>query len=226
MGRVEEALALLRPQHDLYFDCGDSVSFGNLAIPLHADPCWTAFERLNITASVLGNRESHFQPSVLKSKIKGAKHPILVCNLFDRSGALVFPPSKEFTLNGLRIGVIGAMVEMTLRTQKILGLPVGARSPLVWEKAEPLVIAEAARMRPHCDLVILLSHLGFKRDCALAEGLPSVDIILGGHSHSVLETPLRIGSTSIAQAGSHGRFAGSYRWQNGRLEGRLAPLSS
>lgn len=224
MGHVEGYLHELRPKHDLYFDCGDSVTFGNLAIPLRPDPCWPAFERLNLTASVLGNRESHFQPSVLRAKIKGATHPIVVCNLFERGKGPMFPSSHILTHHGLQIGVIGAMVEITPRTQKFMGLKVGELSPLTWEKAEPLAIAEAHRLRPQCDLVILLSHLGYRRDCALAEGMPPIDIILGGHSHTVLESPQKIGQTYLAQAGSHGHWAGSYQWDQGRLEGKLIPL--
>ncbi len=229
MEKVEGALQELRPQHTVYFDSGDSVGYGNLAVPLRADPCWPAFERLRCTASVLGNRESHFQPKILQSKLSGLNHPVAVCNLFDKSNRTVFPPSLTLDSSSVRglevtVGVIGAMIEITPKDQALLGFKIGELSALHWQKAEPLVQAEAKQLRSTCDVVILLSHLGLKRDLALAESTPEIDIILGGHSHNVLETPLQIGHTYVAHGGSHGFYAGTYCWTGSRLEGGLVPL--
>ena len=37
-----------------------------------------------------------------------------------------------------------------------------------------------------CDLVICLSHLGYREDKDLASQLSDVDVIVGGHSHTLL----------------------------------------
>lgn len=55
----ETRLRELRDHTDCYFDCGDAIKSGNLAIPLKKEPVWRYLDRLDCTASVPGNRESH-----------------------------------------------------------------------------------------------------------------------------------------------------------------------
>ena len=43
------------------------------------------------------------------------------------------------------------------------------------------------------DCLIALTHIGFKTDQQLAAECPEIDIILGAHSHTVLEIPVRAG---------------------------------
>jgi 2',3'-cyclic-nucleotide 2'-phosphodiesterase (5'-nucleotidase family) len=79
-------------------------------------------------------------------------------------------------------------------------------------------------MRAECDILIALTHIGFKRDIELAQTAPQIDIIFGGHSHTVLTKPHREGRTYICQGGSHNRFAGVYEWSDGELTGELHSL--
>jgi 5'-nucleotidase len=54
------------------------------------------------------------------------------------------------------------------------------------------------------DLTILLTHIGFESDIALAKMLNpawGVDMIIGGHSHTVLTKPEKVNGVLIAQAG-------------------------
>jgi 5'-nucleotidase len=64
------------------------------------------------------------------------------------------------------------------------------------------------------------------KDKQLAEGVPEIDLILGGHSHSVLDTPIRENQTWICQGGSHARFVGVYDLavRSKQLTGGLIPL--
>src|SRR5437763_1944058 len=101
--RRQAALAKLRENVDLYFDCGDCIKAGNLAIPLKPDPAWPRLAALQCTASVLGNRESHPLEGPFKSKIAGASHPLLCGNLIRRSdeqGAL--PGTMFIEVNGVK----------------------------------------------------------------------------------------------------------------------------
>jgi 5'-nucleotidase len=54
------------------------------------------------------------------------------------------------------------------------------------------------------DLTVALTHIGFESDIELAKMLKpewGVDMIIGGHSHTVLEQPAKINNILIAQAG-------------------------
>lgn len=66
------------------------------------------------------------------------------------------------------------------------------------------------RDKEKADVVVVLSHLGYDHqgrfidDLNLARLVPGVDVIIGGHSHTFLEEPVRVGSTSIFQVGHSG----------------------
>jgi 5'-nucleotidase len=54
------------------------------------------------------------------------------------------------------------------------------------------------------DFVILLSHSGYDRDRQIAEEIPKLGLIIGGHSQTLLTNPERIGPTQITQIGESG----------------------
>ena len=65
-----------------------------------------------------------------------------------------------------------------------------------------------ARHRQEVDLLVLVSHLGLPDDIALAEQTKGIDLILGGHSHTTMEVPLRVNSTTLVHAGAFGQTFG------------------
>lgn len=70
---------------------------------------------------------------------------------------------------------------------------------------EPLSkLSESLVLRDSCDLFVFLNHYGVDKDRALAENLPkgSVDLIIGGHSHTLIDTIMRINDILITQAKS------------------------
>jgi len=89
------------------------------------------------------------------------------------------------------------------------------------------------------DLTILLTHIGFESDKKLAKLLKpewGVDMIIGGHSHTVLKKPAKVNNILIAQAGvgsdQIGRFdilvdddtnsIVDYKWQLIPIDNNLA----
>lgn len=77
--------------------------------------------------------------------------------------------------------------------------------------------------RRNVDLLVLVSHLGVHDDIRLAEEVEGIDLILGGHSHTTMTQPHRVGSTIIVHTGSHaehlGRFDLDYDLHNRRIAG-------
>ena len=108
------------------------------------------------------------------------------------------------------------MVTPTMRTE--------FASQYLWDPPVQTLMALALLIRPRVDLLIAITHIGISQDRHLAERAPQIDIILGGHSHTVLQEPEKIGKTYICQGGSHNRFAGLYQWDASRLTGELVPL--
>ena len=143
-------------------------------------------------------------------------------------GALGFEttPFLLRDVNCIRVALLG------LTTAPVY--PIG--HPLHRPNAEEVFVSdplEAARdwvprLRVRADLLIVLSHLGLRGDVKLAQAVPGIDLIIGGHSHHRLPSLLRIGATHIAQAGVNGAYLGviDVRQRAGgfQLEGRLAPV--
>lgn len=215
-----ESLRNLRTEADLYFDCGDAVTFGNVAIPIVPDPVWPRLSELRCDASVPGNREFHVLAPVFTSKMRGAAHPILCANLFHRDGGPVYPPSIVLESREGLVGIVGGMVPMV--TERMAARHVSA---YVMTPPIPAIAAEARRLRGQVKTLVALTHIGLRRDRELALACPELDLILGGHSHDLL-LPELVGEVWIAQSGSHGRFAGLYRWDGEVLRGEHVALSA
>lgn len=211
----------LAPDSTLLFDVGDAIKAGNLAVPLRTEPVWGWLADAGVDAGTLGNRESHVLEAAFRRKIEGARHPLVVVNLVHRDGTPVLPGHLVLDRAGVRIGLIGAMVPMVTDRMRTT-----AASAYRWTPPIPAVAAAARELKPQVDVLIALTHLGFRQDQALAEAVPELDWIFGGHSHTVLEQPVRVGNTLIAQGGSHGRFLGRYQWspQVGLLSAELLPI--
>lgn len=211
-------LGELRREQDLYFDSGDAILAGNLAYPFRPEAVWPLLDELRCTASVPGNRESHPVAAAFRAKLAGIGHPLLCGNLHLKDGTRPFPSTLEVEAKGVRVGVAAAMVEMvTPRTKTAVA------SAYLWDPALPTLRELGAELRPRVDLLIALTHIGYRRDLELAEDGP-FDVILGGHSHTVLMEPQRVAGTWVCQGGSHGRFVGVYEWRDGELSGGLRPL--
>jgi 2',3'-cyclic-nucleotide 2'-phosphodiesterase (5'-nucleotidase family) len=204
-------LLQLREGADLYFDTGDCIKAGNLAVPIKPDPAWGLLAEARCDASVPGNRESHPLATGKKAKFAGCKHPVVCANWRDRRGRRVFPPSVTLTTNGLKVAVLGVMVPMVTP-----GMATQAASQYVWEPPLPSAVTVAAQVRQEADLVVALTHIGVANDRKLAQATGDIDIILGGHSHTVLQAPDIVDGTPICQGGSHGRFVGRYVIEPGK----------
>jgi len=210
----------LRRECDLYFDSGDAIQTGNLGIPLRTEPVWALLDRLECDGSVLGNRETHILESAFRAKLNGSLHPVLCGNLHRKDGTFPLPRTLERSVSGLRVGVVGVMVPMVTERMK-----TKAASAYIWDPPIPTARALAEELRPRVDLLIGLTHIGHRQDLELAEAVPLFDVILGGHSHTIVETPVLVGRTAVCQGGSHARFVGVYDWSSETgLTGGLRPF--
>ena len=168
---------------------------------------------LNYDAFELGNHEFDLYPSTLKYVLNqagfpGTGFPILCANL-DISGdpelGYFVRPYVIKEYGGLRVGIFGLLTDMTNQISN--PSPVVVLPPLT--EAQEWV--DSLRVGHDCDVVILLSHLGSGYDQMIASSVSGIDVIVGGHEHRVIETPIQIGNTLILQAGEFGRYLGKLR---------------
>ena len=72
------------------------------------------------------------------------------------------------------------------------------------EKLKPII----EELKGKCDIIILLSHSGYDADVEFAKILKGIDLIIGGHSQTLLKDPAIINKTNIVQAGKAGYRVG------------------
>ena len=211
----------LKGEHDaLYFDSGDCIKAGNLAIPLRPEEAWPLLGEAGCDASVMGNRETHVMEAAFRAKLAGARQPVMAGNIRTKAGYRPFPGHLLFEKGGLKVGVVGVMVPMVTE-----GMATKAASFYLWDLPIPTALNLGLELREQVDLLVALTHIGFGEDQKLASH-DLFDIILGGHSHTVLEEPVRVGRTWICQGGSMGNFVGKYVWSReaGLAKGELLGL--
>lgn len=227
-----ERLASLRQSADFYFDTGDCVKSGNMSIPLGEDPVWKMLASLDCTAGVPGNREFHITEAGFRAKIAGCKHPLLAANLMYRDGKRM--RMQDFRANSFALSIANPLASaLTFGDVGIFGVMVPmvttrmtARHISAFINDQPVKAAKECvqKLRDIVKVIICISHIGLTKDVELAGTVEGIDIILGAHSHDVVDPPTRIGNTWIAQAGSHGRYAGVYEYTDGVLRAAYEPL--
>ncbi len=125
----------------------------------------------------------------------------------DPESDLVFKPYVIESFNNIRIAIIGQAYPYT---------PIA--NPKRWVPDWQFGIQEQrlqqtvneVRTQKKADTVVLLSHNGMAVDLKLASKVTGIDVILGGHTHDAIPTPIwvenRSGKTCVTNAGSHGKF--------------------
>ncbi len=152
-----------------------------------------------------GNGEFYDGLPNLRVRIKQADFDVITSNVALPDGSkTVGKPSVVRTVAGVRVGFLG-MCTVRKRHETNRKLKVG--SPV--ETARKLVPA----LRKQADVVVAVNHIGFFGDVRLAGSVGGIDVIIGGHSHTVLPKGRRAKGpdgqpTLIAQAGEFLRWLG------------------
>lgn len=150
----------------------------------------------------LGNHELDYGFPHLLFLEKMANFPIVNANLYIKKyGKRLMTPYLILNVDGFDIMFIGIVTEEVLKSLK-LDTSIGTFVGLEDAVTEVGKICNAYKSED-IDLTVLLTHIGFEEDKKLAAELdPSwgVDMILGGHSHTLLEQPAEVNGILIAQA--------------------------
>lgn len=155
------------------------------------------------TAVTIGNNEGVNLPhSDLHHLYDEAHFDILLANLYQKNGE--FPdwarPYKIYqTKTGTKLAVIGLTANFS-QLYTLLG----------WKGTDPFleIKKQLKQLKQQADIVILLSHLGIRDDERMAEQFPELDVILGAHTHHVLEKGKLVNHTLLGAAGKFGYYVG------------------
>ncbi len=188
----------------LLLDAGDVMEKGDMVALVTEDKVtYEAMGRMKYDAAVPGNHDLTRGLALLNANrpLLGGTE-FLCANCLDDVGKPLWEASHVFEINGLRVGVIGATVN--LKGQ------VGDASVLDFDPMADRIAVEAARLGRDCHVLIVLAHLGVEDCRKLAGRVPSVNVFVGGHTHQLTNSPVPTDSGAvIVQAGCHARWIGS-----------------
>ncbi len=193
--RIAEEIDRIRKLHSNTFllDAGDifqgSPYFnffkGELEIKL--------MNKMGYDASTFGNHEFDNGMDELAKQISKANFPFLNCNynLSETPLQNLHQPYKIIKKGKAKIGITGIGIDLNglADPSNIKNLKYADPMSKVEETASHLKNSE------NCDLVICLSHLGYKyktdkiSDTFVANNTKNIDIIIGGHTHTFMDKP-------------------------------------
>ncbi|MFA5536413.1 MAG: bifunctional UDP-sugar hydrolase/5'-nucleotidase [Bacillota bacterium] len=212
----------------LLVDAGD-FSMGSLFQTIFAQeaPQLRILGQLGYVATTFGNHEFDFRPGGLAQSLIAAKNSgdplpqILSANLSfptdsDSELNLLKAAMDDYgvkdysvtTLNDIKIGIFG-----------LTGKDAADDAPMAGVEFSDIVesakrTADILRNEEQVELILCLSHSGTSvkkatsEDEILAQKVPEIDVIISGHTHTVLEQPIVIGNTVIGSTGEYGQNLG------------------
>ncbi|KAF0674536.1 bifunctional metallophosphatase/5'-nucleotidase [Profundibacterium mesophilum] len=168
---------------------------------------------LGYDAMTVGNHEFDDGPEVLKGFAEAINFPILMSNADISNEPLLTDVIEKSTViekNGEKIGLIG----LTPQDTDELASP---GPNVTFSDPSEAVQAEVDRLTEEgVTKIIVLSHSSYGVDKQVAENTTGVDVIVGGHSNTLLGDmegaegpyPTMVGDTAIVQAYAYGKYLG------------------
>ena len=148
---------------------------------LPAYPMVALMNQIGFDATTLGNHEFDSGPAGLSRLIDLANFPHICANVFpDPKWGMHLRPYEIFDVNGISVAVIGA-VEIGPA-----GIPDSHPDNCkgISFKPAPETLQQYSWLRDKCNVVLLLTHIGYEADVELSKDVPWADLIVGGHSHT------------------------------------------
>lgn len=175
----------------------------------------STIEIMNLLAPdvvTLGNHEVDYGIAHLLFLEKCARFPIINANIYITTNHVrMFRSHIIIMAGGIRVLFIGVLTEDVLaqtRQDPLIGTFVDVN-----EAAKEIGKICNSYRTEDIDFTVLLTHIGFEEDKALAAKLNKewgVDIIIGGHSHTLLEEPFLVNGIPIVQAATGSSQVGRF----------------
>jgi 5'-nucleotidase/UDP-sugar diphosphatase len=188
----------------LTLNAGDLVQGSPVSTLFQGLPDYEIANHLGVDVNTLGNHEFDYGWGRIRDFLQAANFPTVSANVLDDSGnRLVNPPYVIRDTGGLRVAVIGALLEKIADTTTLERLGPYHAAPNV-ETLRPIV----AQAKQHADMVIVLAHLDKTEAEAILRGLPDVSLVVIGHEHAPWKEPLEVDGRLVIHAEGYGRQVG------------------
>lgn len=143
-----------------------------------------AMRQMPWDAVTLGNHEFDLGCETLAQYVKGLPFPVLAANLEKNPACPLsttpLPATVVKDFGGVKVGIIGLVNDE--------GKDISEACPKTnfADRAAALRRAAAKLEKSGVTHIVAVTHVGYEADQALARAVPAIDVIVGGHTHSVL----------------------------------------
>jgi hypothetical protein len=162
-----------------------------------------AMDRMGYAAVAIGEKDLYLGLDRLRSLSDMTKVRFLSANLTDNKGKSLFEPYRLLKGGAITVGAIGLTappIDKRMFSKRMPGAVV--KDPL--QSARETV----ERIRGKCDLIVLLSNMGYSKDLELAETVPGIDVIISGGTRRFMRKPVIQKKTLITSGFYEGRAVG------------------
>lgn len=216
MARLVTAINDAKARHDNYLlvDAGDMFQ-GTLFFQFYiGDTAAEFMNKLGYDAMAVGNHEFNKGPQALAAFVDQADFPVLMANADVTAEAAlkdIVLKSAVIEKAGEKIGLVG----VTPQNNDELSSP---GPNIVFTDPSPAIQAEVDKLTAEgVNKIIVLSHSGYPTDMVIALNTTGVDVIVGGHSNTLLSNtsdraagpyPDMVNDVAIVQAYAYGKYLG------------------
>jgi len=161
---------------------------------------------IGVDIAVIGNHEFDFGVELLNERLKEAKSIAISANIkLEGSGLVGIKPYHIFKKHGIKVAFLG-LTEVDSLTGKPSTLLERVADIEFFDPIKTAVNYRFLRKKSH--VFVALTHIGLREDLILADSMPELDLIIGGHSHTLLKEPEIQNGVLITHAGSRARHVG------------------
>lgn len=193
-----------------FFDAGDNFS-GNPIVDQYdpkGQPMRDLLNLAGVDALCPGNHEFDYGQEILKIFMKQAKFPIICANIKVSPTAIIPQPQPYVILKtkkGIKIALLG-LIQVDSKA-KIPDTHPAKLTGLTFTDGVDTALSYRF-LKDISDVFIALTHLGYETDEILAGKMKELDIIIGGHSHTLMQNPVYINNVLIVQTGAYAAYLG------------------
>ena len=203
----------------LLFDAGDIFQGTPYFNFFNGELEFKLMSLLKYDAVTIGNHDFDNGITGLYEQMPKASFDFLISN-YDFSNTVLEGKTKNYKIynkSGIKIGVFGLGIELEGLVTKELYKETKYLDPIEISRD----ISNRLKFEENCDLIICLSHLGYKYnnlpdricDYNLAKKSNHIDLIIGGHTHTFMDKPIVLKNEKgndviINQVGCFGLYLG------------------
>ncbi|MDX5421967.1 MAG: metallophosphatase, partial [Hymenobacteraceae bacterium] len=189
----------------LLLDGGDTFGDDQLANLTKGEAMIRLMNTVNYDLMALGNHDFDYGLERTRELEELANFPMRAANIQDnQTGQPVFgEPYIIKEKNGINV----ALLPLGYRNTPKTGNPKNVEG-LTFSIGQEVAQKYVPELRQKADIVVVLSHEGTAVDYKMAREVEGIDVIIGAHSHDIIEPRKKIGNTYVVQAMSDAAVLG------------------